>query len=53
MRLGRAHSAHAAASAERETGSQSHLPWILAAVAAWLALGAALAAVLRALTLAH
>ncbi|HEY4030288.1 MAG TPA: DUF3772 domain-containing protein, partial [Caulobacteraceae bacterium] len=48
IRLGRAHhahSAHAAKAADQEASSKSRLPWILAAVAAWLALGVALAAV--------
>jgi small-conductance mechanosensitive channel len=46
LRLGRARSDHAAAAGEHEAGPRSRLPWILAAVAAWLALGVALAAVL-------
>jgi len=45
IRLGRAHRVHAAAASGHEAGSGSRLPWILAAVAAWLALGLALAAV--------
>jgi small-conductance mechanosensitive channel len=46
LRLGRAaHSDQASAPDERDVGARSQLPWILAAVAAWLALGVALAAV--------
>jgi small-conductance mechanosensitive channel len=44
MVLGRARSAQAA-TAQHDLSARSRLPWILAAVAAWLALGAALIAV--------